>query len=86
MFSDCSGLTSFSAALPNSLSTATSMFYGCKLDKASVQNIVDTIPTWTSGTHRIAIGVDSTKITQAEQDAFNTTLVGKGWTVTWQRK
>lgn len=62
------------------------MFYGCKLDKASVQNIVDTIPTWTSDTHKISIGVDSTKITQAEQDAFNTTLVGKGWTVTWQRK
>lgn len=86
MFNDCSNLTSFNAALPNSLSEADFMFYGCKLNKASVQNIVDTIPTWTSGTHMITIGVDSTKITQAEQNAFNTTLVGKGWRVTWQRK
>lgn len=85
MFYDCSNLTSFSAALPNSLTDAIYMFLNCKLDKASVQNIVDTIPTWTSGTHKITIGVDSTKITQEEQDAFNTTLVGKGWTVTWQR-
>lgn len=60
------------------------MFYACKLNKASVQKIADTIPT-VSGTHRITIGIDSTQITQEEQDAFNTTIVGKGWTTTWQR-
>lgn len=85
MFDGCSSLTSFTPSLPSALKTATNMFRGCKLDKESVQNIVNTIPTYTSGTHQIAIGVDSTKITQAEQNAFNTTLTGKRWTVTWER-
>ena len=84
MFVDCSGLTSFSPAMPNSLTNASGMFSGCKLDKDSVQNIVDTIPTYTSGSHAITIGYDSTEITQEDEDAFDTTLANKGWTVTWQ--
>lgn len=58
---------------------------GCKLSKASVEKIAETIPTYTSGSHPITIGVDSTSITQAEQDAANAILVGKGWTVSWER-
>lgn len=85
MFMYDENLTSFTSVLSDSLTSADFMFSCCKLDKASVQNIANTIPTWMSGTHKITIGVDSSKITQAEQDAFNATIVGKGWTVTWER-
>ena len=84
MFNGCTNLTEWTVDLPSGLSDASWMFDGCKLNKASVQKIADSIPT-VSGTHRITIGIDSTQITQAEQDAFNTTIVNKGWTVTWER-
>ena len=84
MFYGCTSLTEWTGELPSGLSSATTMFYRCKLNKASVQKIADSIPT-VSGTHKITIGIDSTQITQAEQDAFNTTITDKGWTVTWQR-
>lgn len=87
MFSGCTGLTEWTVELPSGLINASSMFAYCKLNKASVQRIVNSIPDVreVSGTHNITIGIDSTQITQAEQDAFDTTIVGKGWTVTWQR-
>lgn len=86
MFYDCTSLREFNVDMPPALTAAYHTFHGCKLNKASVQRIVDTIPTYTDGKARgITIGIDSTQITQAEQDAFNTTIVGKGWTTTWQR-
>lgn len=85
MFNGCTSFRNWTAQSMGGVSSATGLFIGCKLSKASVQNIVNTIPTYTSGTHPITIGVDSTDITQTEQDAFNTTLVGKGWTVSWER-
>ena len=69
---DLSRLTKYSAY------AASSMFRGCKLDKASVESIVGTLPT-PSTVRDITIGYDSTEITQEEEDAYNTTLVGKNW-------
>lgn len=84
MFYSCSNLTSFTGDL-SSLTTGTDMFLGCKLDLTSVNLIANSLPTLTSGSHPITIGVDSTQVTQAQQDAANATLVSKGWTATWQR-
>lgn len=53
------------------------MFSGCYLDTASVQNIADTINTY-SGTINIGIGNESPN--EQEETAFNT-IASKGWTV-----
>ena len=53
------------------------MFFTCKLDAPSVQNIADTINTY-SGT--IHVGIGNTTPNEQEETAFNTT-VSKGWTV-----
>ena len=76
MFEYCGNLTSFKSDL-SSLTDGYYMFYGCKLDTASVQNIADTINTY-SGIITISIG----NYTPNEQEiaAFNK-MVSKGWTV-----
>lgn len=82
MFQGCSKLqwtTPFQTALRN----AVGFFSGCKLNKASVETIINS-PTRTTSSP-ITIGIDSTLITQEEQDAYNTQLVNKRWTVTWER-
>ena len=55
-FMNDSKLTSVKCDFP-SLSTADSMFYKCILDKESVLRICSSLPTWTSGTHKITIGI-----------------------------
>ena len=87
MFYGCTGLRNFTPSLAGltNCEDFENMFSGCKLNKASVQNIVNTIPTYTSGSDAITIGYDSTEITQEDEDAFNTTLTNKGWMVAWQR-
>lgn len=86
MFINCSSLSHFRGDL-SSLTAAGGMFSGCKLDLESVQHIISNINNAVSirGTHSITIGVDSNKVTQSQQDSANAILVGKGWTVTWQR-
>lgn len=84
MFSTCPKLSSFNSVL-SALNTAAGMFHGCKLNNESLQNIVTTIKSWSSGTHKITIGVNSNLVTQAQQDEADTILTGKGWTVTWER-
>lgn len=86
MFINCSSLSHFRGDL-SSLTGASGMFSGCKLDLESVQHIASSInnATSVSGSHPITIGVDSTKVAQSQQDSANAILVGKGWTVTWQR-
>lgn len=85
MFQGCTSLRDWTAESMGGVSSASGLFMSCKLSKASVQKIVDTIPSYTSGSHPITIGVDSTSITQEEQDAANAILAGKGWTVSWER-
>lgn len=84
MFMYCYELTSFSGDL-SSLDNGEYMFSECKLDLESVQRIADSLPSYDSGSHPITIGVDSFEVTQGQQDEANTTIVTKGWTVTWQR-
>lgn len=68
------------------LVTAPGMFSGCKLGVQSMIGLINRTKTWTDGgTHEITIGVNSTAITQGQQDSANATLTGKGWTVTWER-
>lgn len=82
MFAGCSKLTHWQGSL-ESLYSARNMFTECKLDLESVQNIVNALPNVSDG--HVSIGVDSTKVTQEKQDAANSIIVGKGWTVTWWR-
>ena len=76
MFTNCTNLTSFTSKLP-SLTDGSYMFKECKLDTASVQNIADTINTY-SGT--IHIGIGNSSPNEQEKTAFNT-IASKGWTV-----
>lgn len=72
----------------SSLTSAQSMFSsGSKLDKETVESIVNTIKDLAAAgtTGYITLPIDSTQITQAEQDAFNAIITGKGWTTTWKR-
>lgn len=77
MFYNCSQLTSFSSDL-RSLWGAEYMFYGCKLDTASVQNIADTINTVSNA--KFDIGIGNSSPNEQEVAAFNK-MVSKGWIV-----
>lgn len=90
MFYRCSQLTSFSVALPN-LTSGSNMFNGCNLDEASVLRILNSIPTWTSGTHQLHLGkrtnyLNSTDIAAllgtTTPIAAKTNYSYKGWTIT----
>jgi len=83
MFSSCTALTSFAADLP-SLSTGSNMFSSCKLDKASALRVLTTIPTYTSDTHNLTIGIHVDHQTDEEVLAAITAAEGKGWTLTVQ--
>lgn len=52
MFHECSNIRSFSVDLP-ALTNGEDMFYNCKLDAASVERILTTIPTYTDGSTHI---------------------------------
>lgn len=82
------GCTSFKviASSPRFLVTAPGMFSGCKINFLTLQVMASTIKNWTDGgTHEITIGVDSNEVTQAQQNAANTIMTNRGWTVTWER-
>lgn len=55
MFYNCPNLGSWTVDLPN-LTTGNSMFYNCILDEASVLHILNSIPSYTSGTHKLHLG------------------------------
>lgn len=84
MFKGCTSFKSISSSL-KSLVTAPGMFSGCKLDTQSMALIVNKIKPYGGGTHEITIGVDSSQISQAQQNAANVVMTSKGWTVTWER-
>lgn len=76
MFAHCPNLISFKSNL-SKLTNGNSMFLNCKLDTASVQNIADTINTYSGAIH---IGIGNSSPNDQEINAFNT-IVSKGWTV-----
>lgn len=55
MFYNCTSLISFNSTLP-AMTSATDMFYGCILNEDSILNILNSIPTYTSGTRRLNLG------------------------------
>jgi len=87
MFFYCNNLTSFTADL-SSLTNGNYMFYDCKLDTASVQNIADTIKdvnglenNCSEGIYPIInIGISNSTPNEQEEAAFNK-MKSKGWTV-----
>lgn len=94
MFKGCTSLETFISMLP-SLNTAAEMFSGCKLSSQSLFYIINTLPTYTSGSHPIMFGInaldtDEDRLRFAQelkysdwaslQSAFTT----KGWTPSWQ--
>lgn len=90
MFHRCTSLTSWNVALPN-LTNGSSMFNSCNLDEASVLRILNSIPTWTSGTHQLHLGkrtnyLNSTDIatllSTTTPIAAKTNYSYKGWTIT----
>lgn len=86
MFYQCPKLRHFRSTAPlNSLYNARDMFYGCKLDLESLQNIANMFPRANSGNPFITIGYDANKVTQAQAQSAQAILVGKGWNVTMQR-
>ena len=56
LFWYCTVLEEFSSDLP-SLSTGGAMFHYTKLNKTSVLRILNTIPSYTSGSHQLDIGI-----------------------------
>lgn len=84
MFNGCGNLTSFDCDL-SALGGGGGMFSGCKLDLASVNRIANSLPRHTFGVHDITIGVDSTQVTEEQQDAANAKMTSKGWAVEWER-
>lgn len=92
MFNHCTGLTSWTAELPN-LTDGTGMFTGCILDEASVLCILNSVPTYTDGTHELHLGKRTNYLNSTEIAALlnTTTPIAaatsykyKGWTITVQ--
>jgi hypothetical protein len=87
MFS-ASGLRTFNSSL-SSLSSGRGMFYGCMLDGDSVEKILTTIPTYTSGTHELTIHANQSYKSEIEQIIGSSlqqtiseqTISYKGWTI-----
>lgn len=83
MCSGQSGFTLFEADLP-SLIDAQNFMNQTILDKASVLRVLTTIPAYTSGTHRITIGIHIDHQADEEVLAAIEAATAKGWTVTTQ--
>lgn len=93
MFHSCSSLTKFDCSDLSSLTGATNMFTGCKLDAPSIKNIIDTINTVETGEIMIGMGCDNNTIDKdlfAQEVGFSDmptllqVLQDKGWTVAAQ--
>lgn len=87
LFYNCARLDRFDSDL-SSLSEGNLMFFNCNLDAYSVERILTTIPTYTSGVHNLTISMQD-----SASDKFSE-IVGvnisenvsiakyKGWTIT----
>lgn len=80
---DLSPLIYFSGNI-STLSNGQSMFNGCILNKQSVSNIINSIPTYTSGSHPITIGIHVDNRYDEEISSIIAEGTTKGWTVTTQ--
>ena len=83
MFNGDDKLINFSSELPK-LSSAIGMFILCKLGKASTIKICSSLPSYTSGTHNITIGIHVDHQSDEEVLAAIDNATAKGWTVTTQ--
>lgn len=77
MFFDCTNLTSFHSNL-SSLKYGEDMFKGCKLDKESVINIANTLPTL-QNRRRIDIGIDASLKRNKDITKAIRTIKEKNW-------
>lgn len=83
MFYKCNNLTVCMCKFP-ALENGENMFDGCKLDKPSVKEILYSIPAYTSGTHKLTIGIHVDHKTDEEVIAAIEAAEAKGWTLTVQ--
>lgn len=67
MFYNCKNLSIFDSDL-TSLETADYMFLNCKLNSESIQIILESLPTYSSGLHEIYLSIQDS---QATKDTFN---------------
>ena len=81
MFYSCTKLASFESDL-SALANGTNMFTASQLDKESALRIFNSIPTYTSGTYKLTIGIHVDHETDAEVLAAIENAKNKGWTVT----
>ena len=93
MFVSCPNLASFSSDL-SSLTNGASMFYQCKLDAASVERILSTIPEYSDGSsHSLTMTVQSGaaaakfgEITGTIPTSSQKNVIFKGWTISVNTK
>ena len=83
MFLAQAGLVRFESDLP-ALQSGTLMFSLGRLDKESALRVLTTIPTYTSGSHPLTIGIHVDHKTDEEVLAAIDAATAKGWTVTTQ--
>lgn len=83
MFAGDSSLKVFEADLP-ALDNGSGMFSNCQLDKNSALRVLNSIPTYTSGTHNLTIGIHVDHQNDAEVLAAIDAATAKGWTLTVQ--
>ena len=83
MFSTCRELTTFTSDLP-ALTKGSGMFESCKLNKESALRVLNSIPAYTSGSHKLTIGIHIDHKTDEEVLAAIDAANAKGWTLTVQ--
>ena len=86
MCESCTNLTTFSFPL-NSLSNGSEMFSGCNLNEKSVENILKTIPIYSSGTHALTLNMSADAFEKFNEITENYlmapgTISYKGWELT----
>ena len=78
-----------------SLNTAGDMFSGCKLSSQSLFYIINTLPTYTSGSHPIMFGINALdtdedrlrfaqELKYSDWASLESAFTTKGWTPSWQ--
>lgn len=83
-FAGCTNLSKWRTRLPKLNTLAGVAFFDCILDKQSVLIICESIPSYTSGTHELGIGIHIDHQTDEEVLAAIANAEAKGWTMTVQ--
>lgn len=87
LFNEVAMFTTFISPL-SSLSSGNNMFNGCNLNEVSVENILNTIPTYTSGEHVLTMTISSKSVDKFREitgcgeivtDSISVSY--KGWTI-----